>query len=186
MEQKETINIHYGVAENGKLLATQGNHKEALMHYREALRMCQNQPGADIFFQHYSLCAMESLELMGAYTEVIEFCNKCINFLDSKTGLKNNQVFLKFKASLYERKGIQYMYLQQNNNAIECFKEAQSSIEKKYLPLCVDLMNWLMRGYSISNKQINDLQKKHSYFTVRKDNINKQITVEIPKMNNPF
>ena len=35
------INVHYNVAEQGKVLALQGNHKEALRHYKEALRMCQ-------------------------------------------------------------------------------------------------------------------------------------------------
>ena len=33
----ENINLHYNIAEQGKLYATQGNHKEALRHYKEAL-----------------------------------------------------------------------------------------------------------------------------------------------------
>ena len=84
MEIKEQTNIHYGVAVKGKIFAVQGNHKEALRHYKEALRMCQILPNADIFFQHYSLCAMESLELIKSYIEVIEFCNKCLDFLEPR------------------------------------------------------------------------------------------------------
>src|ERR1044072_2774591 len=106
MTATENINVHFSIAENGKLLALQGNHKEGLRHYKEALRMCQALPNADLFFQHYSVCAMESLELMSSYNEVIDFCDKCIDFLESKEKLKDNLVFEKYFASILERKGI--------------------------------------------------------------------------------
>lgn len=186
METKEQRNIHFGVAEKGKIFAVQGNHKEALRHYKEALRMCQTVPNADIFFQHYSLCAMESLELMKSYNEVIEFCDKCLDFLDTKPELENHPVFQKFKASLWERKGIQFLYMEEKEEAVDAFKEAQKNIDRKHLPLTTDLLNWALRGFAISPKQIQDTQKKHHYFTVRKDNVNETIAVELPEMINPF
>jgi tetratricopeptide (TPR) repeat protein len=186
MEIKEQSNIHFGVAEKGKILAIQGNHKEALRHYKEALRMCQIVPNADIFFQHYSLCAMESLELMKSYNEVIEFCDKCLEFLDTKPDFENHTVFQKFKASLWERKGIQFLHLGEKEDALDAFKEAQKIIDRKHLPLTYDLLNWILRGFTISTKQIQDAQNKHQYFTVRKDNINEKIAVELPEMINPF
>lgn len=186
MQTKEQHNFHYGIAERGKIYAVQGNHKEALRHYKEALRMCQMLPNADIFFQHYSLCAMESLELMKSNNEVIEFCDKCLDFLETKADFENHPVFQKFKASLWERKGIQYLYLGEKEDAIEAFKKAQKIIDRKHLPLTNDLLNWALRGYAITPKQIQDVQKKHHYFTVRKDNVNETIAVELPEMINPY
>lgn len=178
--------MHYCVAEKGKLYALKGNHKEALRYFKEALRMCQGQPGADIFFQHYSLCAMESLELMQHYDEVIDFCDKCLSFLETKTEMESIPVFQKLKASLWERKGIQYLHIEDKQQAANCFKQAQQMTDKKRLPLTNELLNWVLRGYSITNRQIFELQSKHHYFTVRKDNVDEKIAVELPEIINPF
>lgn len=182
----ETINLHYGVAEKGKIFALQGNHKEALRHYKEALRMCQTQPNADVFFQHYSLCAMESLELMESYNEVIEFCDKCLDFLETKSNLRDNPIFEKYVASILERKGIQYLLLNEKEEAVDVFKTVQNQIDKKLMPLTNELLNWSLRGYTITIKQVRELQKKHKYFTVRKETVNERIAVELPPSINPF
>ena len=178
--------MHYSIAEQGKLFALQGNHKEALRHYKEALRMCQSLPTADLFFQHYSLCAMESLELMGSYNEVIDFCDKCIGFLESKEQLNDNPVFEKYFASILERKGIQFLLLDEKPEAIAAFKAVQARVGKTMMPLTNDLLNWALRGYAISLTQIRDLQKKHKYFTVRKENVNEKIAMELPQNVNPY
>jgi len=179
-------NIHYNIAEKGKVFAIVSNHKEALRHYKEAMRMCQSLPHSDIFFQHYSLCAMESLEKMKAFEEVISYCDKCLDFLAEKEELQEQEMFQKYVASIIERKGIQHLYLDEKQEAIACFKEAQQLVDKKQIPLTNDLLNWCLRGYAITPKQIEDLQKKHNYFTVRKDNINHEIAIELPEMVSPF
>lgn len=186
MSTAGTINLHYGVAEKGKLFALQGNHKEALRHYKEALRMCQNEPAADVFFQHYSLCAMESLELMGSHNEVIDFCDKCLDFLASKENFKDNPVFEKYLASIMERKGIQYLFLGEKEEAVDVFRAIRQRVGKTLMPLTNDLLNWAQRGYTITPAQIRDLEKKHKYFTVRKETINEKIAVELPKNVNPY
>jgi tetratricopeptide (TPR) repeat protein len=186
MTTSGTINLHYGVAEKGKVFALQGNHKEALRHYKEALRMCQSLPTADVFFQHYSMCAMESLELMESYDEVIAFCDKCLDFLESKDDLKDNPIFEKYVASILERKGIQYLFLNEKAEAVEAFKAVQNRIGKTQMPLTNELLNWASRGYTITTKQIRDLQKKHKYFTVRKEIVNEKIAIELPQNINPF
>jgi tetratricopeptide (TPR) repeat protein len=186
MSGTSNINLHYSIAEQGKVMALQGNHKEALRHYKEALRMCQALPNADLFFQHYSLCAMESLELMGAYNEVVEFCDKCLDFLVSKEKLKDNPVFEKYFASILERKGVQFLLLDEKQEAIAAFKSVQERVGKTMMPLTNELLNWATRGYSISPGQIRDLQKKHKYFTVRKENVNEKIAIELPQNINPY
>lgn len=186
MSTATSVNLHFGVAEKGKVFALQGNHKEALRHYKEALRMCQGLPNADVFFQHYSLCAMESLELMESYNEVIDFCDRCLDFLETKSTLNEHPVFEKYVASILERKGIQFLLLDEKEDAVETFKTVQERIGKTKMPLTNELLSWTARGYTITPQKIRDLQKKHRYFTVRKESVNEKIAVELPKNINPF
>lgn len=182
----QNINLHYHIAEQGKLFAIQNNHKEALRHYKEALKMSQKVPQADIFFQHYSQCAMESLEKMRSYHEVINFCDKCIDFMETKNDLYDQLFFIKYLASLWERKGIQHLFLQEKELAIESFEETIAIIKPHKLPLTQEFYNWCKRGYTITDKQIESLLKKHQYYTVRKEKINAEIAIKLPEMINPF
>lgn len=179
-------NLHLQIAENGKILALKGDHKEALRHYKEALRMCQTVENSEVFLQHYSLCAMESLELMEAHQEIITFCDKSIDFLTPKKADRTDEWFRKNLASLWERKGIQYIYLDEKSEAIEALSTAIKEAANLPLPLSKDLLNWLQRGYTVTHKQVRDLQKRHHYFTVRKENVNAKIAVKLPEMINPF
>jgi tetratricopeptide (TPR) repeat protein len=179
-------NLHLQIAENGKVLALRGDHKEALRHYKEAMRMCQTVENSEMFLQHYSLCAMESLELMEAHEEIITFCNKSIDFLTPKKAERTDEWFRKNLASLWERKGIQCIYLDETTEAIEAFKTALQVAEELSMPLTKELLNWLQRGYAINHQKVRDLQKRHHYFTVRKENVNTKIAVQLPEMINPF
>jgi tetratricopeptide (TPR) repeat protein len=179
-------NLHLQIAENGKVLALKGEHKEALRHYKEAMRMCQTVENSEVFLQHYSLCAMESLELMEAHAEVITYCDKSIDFLTPKKATRTDDWFRKNLASLWERKAIQCIYLDEKSEAIEAFEEALKEAKDFPMPLSKELLNWLRRGYVIAPKQVRDLQKRHHYFTVRKENVNPKIAVQLPEMINPF
>jgi tetratricopeptide (TPR) repeat protein len=179
-------NLHLQIAENGKVLALRGDHKEALRHYKEAMRMCQTVENSEFFLQHYSLCAMESLELMEAHEEIITFCEKSIDFLTPKKAERTDEWFRKNLASLLERKGIQCIYLDEKEEAIEALDSAIKEAGNLSLPLAKELLNWLRRGYAITPQKVRDLQKRHHYFTVRKENVNEKIAVQLPEMINPF
>lgn len=179
-------NLHLQIAENGKVLALKGDYKEALRHYKEAMRMCQTADNSEVFLQHYSLCAMESLELMEAHEEIITFCDKSIDFLTPKKAERSDEWFRKYIASLWERKGIQYIYLDEKSEAIEALDAALNEAANLPLPLSKELLNWLRRGYAVTPKQVRELQNRHHYFTVRKENVNEQIAVQLPDMINPF
>lgn len=179
-------NLHLQIAENGKILALKGNHKEALRHYKEAMRMCQAVENSEVFLQHYSLCAMESLELMEAHEEIITFCDKSIDFLTPKKVERTDEWFRKNLASLWERKGIQCIYLDEKTEAIAALDAALKEAKDLPMPLSKELLNWLRRGYAMTHKQVRDLQNRHHYFTVRKENVNEKIAVQLPEMINPF
>ncbi len=179
-------NLHLQIAENGKVLALRGDHKEALRHYKEAMRMCQTTENSEVFLQHYSLCAMESLELMEAHEEIITFCEKSIDFLTPKKAERTDDWFRKNLASLWERKGIQCIYLDEKSEAIAAFEAALKEATDFPMPLCKELLNWLRRGYAVTPQKVRDLQNRHRYFTVRKENVNEKIAVQLPEMINPF
>lgn len=51
--------LHAGVAEGGKLLALKGQHREALVCYREALRMARSVNAPQVFARHYLHCVLD-------------------------------------------------------------------------------------------------------------------------------
>ena len=181
--EKKTA-MHYGIAERGKLYSLDKNYSEALRHYREALRLCVGVKGADIFCQHYSQCIMEALELSGAYDEVISYCEKTRELIEEKVG--TSDFVTNYYASLLEKEGIQYLFKDDSKNAIYSFKEAFKLVHPGDLPLSCKLLDWAQRGYKITTSQIVDTQKRHNYFTVREDNVNPSVAIDIPISAIPF
>ncbi len=186
MENTETAgqHMHFRIVEQGKIHALEGNHSEALRHYREGIRMCETEIGADFFFQHYGQCAMESLELMGAHQEVISFCEKTLAFLDDKK--EQSDYLKKYYANIAERAAIQFLFLEDKAEAIHHFNEVKQLIGLKKQPLTAQLLTWAQRGYTITKKQLTDTQKRFGYFIVRKENIKPEIAVQLPEMAMPL
>jgi tetratricopeptide (TPR) repeat protein len=181
MEEKNNNKyvLHLGIAEKGKMYAVQGNHKEALRHYKAAIKMTQGQDKGEIFFQLYMQYTLESLELMEAYNEVLNYCETFLTLLDGK---EENEFITKYKAETWQRMAIQFLY----KDEIETAKEYLLLIMKEKgigkLQVAQKLLDWVNRGYKISKKQISDLQKENNYFMVTKENINPEIAIELPQV----
>lgn len=175
-------NLHLGIAEQGKLFALSGRHEDALRHYREAMRLVQGVAGADIFFQHYSQCVMESLELAGHHAEVVRCCEQFLDFLAEKP---SEPMIELLQAALWERMGVQFLFLDERKLAVEAL-EASLKLGGKQQPLAAELLRWAKGGYLIQPKRLQELQRKHHYFVVRKEKVNAAIAVELPKVFTPF
>lgn len=175
--------FHYGIAEKGKLFQLAANYKEALRYYREAIRLVQGIEHGEIFFQHYSQCVMEALELSGSYDEVISYCEKFIEFLEEK---ETDDLVKKYKGSILEKLSIQYLLKEDKESALDYLKEAQSIVGKGKQPLTDELLNWTQRGFQISKKQLQDAQKKYHYFVVDKTTVNPAHAIELPPNFSPF
>jgi tetratricopeptide (TPR) repeat protein len=175
--------LHLGIAEKGKLYCLEGNYKEALRHYREAIRLVQNGKDNDLFFQHYSQCVMEALELSGAYDEVINYCEKFLEFLEEK---ESSEFVTRHKAHILEKLAIQHLLKEEKQEALVYLKEARMLIKQGVQPLTDDLLNWVQRNYQVTKKQIREAQKKYNYFIVRKDKVNPEYAIEIPEMLKQF
>ncbi|MDC1162419.1 hypothetical protein OAT18_03145 [Tenacibaculum sp.] len=181
MEDKKML--HFRIAERGKIHALDKDYKEALRHYKEALRLTQNQKDSELFFQHYSQCVMESLEQLGSYDEVISFCENYRSFLEGK---EKTVLVKKHYAFVSERQAIQHILKEEQEEAKELLAKAQQDLGKGKQPITDELLNWLLRGYRISKEQLVKLQKKHNYFIVRRESVNPKIAMDLPEGISPF
>lgn len=175
---QNTSRFHLGIAEQGKLDCMKGKYSKALHQFRQAIRLCAESKDSDVFFQHYSQCVMEVLELMKAHEEVIAYCDKIISHIE-ENAVEHN-IAKKLMASTLERAGIQCVYLKEYENAKDYFKAAQDLLGKGVLPLTDQLLVWVQRGLSIRDNQILSQQKKHGYFVIQKEKIKSEIAIEIP------
>ena len=171
--------FHLGIAEKGKIYCLQGNYKEALRHFKEAIKMTQNQKNGDIFFQHYSQCVMEILELSGAYDDVINYCEKILIFLKTKND--KPKIVEAYTNFLLEKIAIQYVLKNESSEALDVLKQIKDTSKNVKKPISDSLFNWLQRGYQISTRQIHDLQNKNNYFIIRKETTNPKIAIELPE-----
>ena len=169
--------LHLGIAEQGKIFAVQGNHKEALRHYKEAIKMTQGQEMGEMFFQHYMQCTLESLELMGAYNEVLDYCEKFMELLNAK---EESDFISKYKTETWLRMAIQYLHKDDPETAREYLMTVAKESGKVKLKIADTLLNWINRRYTITKKQIIDLQNENNYFIVNKNNLKPEIAVALP------
>lgn len=179
---ENTYAFHLGIAEKGKLFAVSGNYREALRYYKEAIKLTENQENGALFFQHYIQCVMEAMELMGSYDEVISYCEKFLGLLHEQ--IADEQLRKKYIAEVQQRIAIQYLLKEDKAAAKELLLIIQAAVGKGKLALSDELLNWILRGYTISKKQIVELQNKYKYFIVSKEKLKPELAIELPEIIN--
>lgn len=175
--------LHYRIAEKGKMYALEKNYKEALRHYREAMRLTQQENENELFYQYYSQCVMESLELSGAYDQVISFCENYRTFLEDK---EEDVLVKKHKAFIGERQAIQHVLKGEFTEAKLLLISIQKDLGRGKQPLTDELLNWLHKGYTVQHEQLRRLQNKYDYFIVRKESVHPEIAMDLPEGISPF
>jgi len=162
---RQSHNIHFSIAETGKCLALKGRHRDALQHYREALRLAVSSCAPEIFFRHYTQCVLESLELTGEYKEIIEFCRHAdIHYasLDLHGSLHRRD-----HGSVLERLGLAHLKNGDMEQGREALEKARDVAGDGVLPITDEVLGWLKRGFRVDTGRILSSQRKHKYFVVR-------------------
>lgn len=173
---------HLAIAEAGKILAIKGDHDGALQHYREAISIVVSLKAPEIFFRHYTQCVLESLELSGAHEQVIEYCEKAdTHYASIETA---NFLTRRDQCELWERLGINLLKSGDNIAAVEQLNRAVSGSPSGKRPISEQLLTWLQRYPSLDVHRIETLQRRHDYFTVRKDRLDKN-RAEFLNLNKP-
>lgn len=180
---ERTAMMHLRIAEQGKLHSLEGNYSEALRHYQEALRMLEKEEKRDVFFQHYSQCIMEALELSESYDSVISYCEKYLDHLEEHD--EEHPWIKGLNAHILEKMAVQYLWKGEQEEALELFKEVKELATANSQKITTQFLSWLQRGYHISKNQMADVLKRNHYYIVRKDTVNKGLALQLPDAINP-
>lgn len=173
--------LHLGVAEAGKASAVKGDHKEALRHYREALKLAVSSKAPEVFFRHYTQCVLESLELTDAFPDVIEFCESAdAHYRETGTPTEFHR---KDHGSILERLGVVLLKAGETDRAKEMLATAIATAGKAQVPLAEQLHGWLSRGMMADKRRIGEAQAKFGYFTVRPDQVDERRARPLPPVD---
>jgi tetratricopeptide (TPR) repeat protein len=174
--------VHVGIAEQGKLVALRGDHREALIHYRAALRMAVEQGAPEAFCRHYTECALESLELMGAHAEVLAYCEQALAHYRERppsTPLGRHDL-----AHIQLRRGICLLKSGEREAAREALAAA-TSVDDRLLPLAATLLRWLQSGLHVDPARVLAEQRRHDYFSVHESRVDRKRAIPLPDALRP-
>lgn len=174
----ERHRLHLDIAEAGKVHALGHRHAEALRHYREAIRLAVAAKAPEVFFRHYAQCALESLELMASYDEVIRFCEEADRFHRQMTAGSPTQ--RRDHAAILERLGLVRIKAGQPEAGIEALRRAIALAGPGALPAAEDALAWLDRRLAVTPERVLASQKRHRYFTVRADQVDRSRARPLP------
>ena len=181
------MKLHMGIAEQGKVYALEGDHSLALHYYREAMRMTVQAEAPEVFFRHYLECVMESLEHMMAYPEVLEYCERAIQFYQDNP--PPNEVATMDLAHIYQRKGINLLKMGIQDEASVALQQALETaravgkVTSKTMPLAQTMLRWLRSRLHIDDQRMIAEQHRTQYFMVRKDTVEPEKAVRLPNEN---
>jgi len=172
--------LHVGVAEHGKVCALDGDHVTALMHYREAMSICVRLNAPAIVVRHYLECALESLEHMGAYDELLQYCDRAVAHYRQhppENGLAQFDL-----ASIHQRRGVALLKQGKRDDAARAFEEAclTAAAADAGVPLAETLLRWIKAQLTISSDRIAAEQRQHHYYSVRTDTVMRSRAVPLP------
>lgn len=179
-EQAGAPALHLGLAEQGKLYALTHEHELALAYYRQAIRMCVQAGDPEIFFRHYLECVLESLERMGAYAEVLDYCDKAIDLL--ATSEQPRELAPAELAHVYQRQGVIHLKSGNREAATQSLRKAVAlAVDNGLcLPLSRTLIGWLDRGLQVDVRRIENEQQRTRYYSVREETVDKGRAVKLP------
>ena len=172
--------LHAGVAEHGKVCALRDDHVSALMHYREAMSMAVRQKAPEVVFRHYLECALESLEHMGAYSELLAYCDRAIEHYDLHPP---ESPLARFDlASIHQRRGVALLKQGERDAAARALDAAcaDARTAEARLPLAETLLRWLRARLTVSVERIGAEQARHHYFSVRRETVIPSRAVPLP------
>ncbi len=131
-----------------------------------------------MFFRHYTQCVLESLELTGAYDEVLDYCINADAHYESLN--LTSTIHRRDHGSILERQGLVELKKGEAEQGHETLRKACSIAGETTLPLSEEIINWLQRGFSLDITRITASQRKHNYFVVRADQVDRQRASTVP------
>lgn len=176
--------LHVGIAESGKLAALKGRHREALLRYREALRLAGAAGAPHVFGRHYLHCILESLEHLGEYDSVIEMANAAAA---ATAQVGDTPFHRRDRAMLLERVAVAEVKAGAAASARDTLARVLELAGPGGQPLSAALLDWLRRGLAVNAGRLADLQRRHRYWVVRADAVDATRAIDAPHLSKePF
>ncbi len=174
------MSLHGGIAEYGKVCALRGDHVSALRHYREAMSMAVRQQAPEVVVRHYLECALESLEHMGAYGDVLAYCDRAIEHYrlhPPESALAHFDL-----ASIHQRRGVVLLKQGDRDEAVRALDSAclTTRTVQAGLPLAETLLRWIRAQLTITADRIAAEQVRHHYCSVRPETVRPTRAVPLP------
>lgn len=172
------ITLHVGLAERGKQLALRNNHVEALRYYREAMRHATSQGAPEVFLRYYTQCALESLDHLGAWDEILATCER------AKTHYRahppSDDIARKDHGSFLERAGVVLLKLDRRIEAAQSFSEAIEASKPCRVPLAETLLRWIRSNLHVTADRLNRELSRQRFWSVRADNLRPDLAIDLP------
>ncbi len=165
----DILDSHMDLAKAAKSKAIIGQHKKALALYREALQHARQQNAHSIIMRHYSECALESMEQLEQYDQVESYCIEAIKHYEENP--PESDIAKKDLAYLHQRLAFIYLKKGIKDQALtfaDCAQSIATAINLD-MPLLPKLKNWASSALHMDVGRILQEQKRHHYFTVRKE-----------------
>lgn len=172
--------LHGGVAEYGKVCALRGDHVAALLHYRAAMSMAIGQETPPVVIRHYMECALESLEQMGAYDDVLAYCDRAVgHYRDHPPDSALAQLDL---ATIHQRRGVVLLRRGARDEAADAFDVACATAHQAgaALPLAETLLRWIRSRLTITAERLSAEQRRCRYCAVRPETVRRARAVPLP------
>lgn len=169
--------LHAGTAEAGKLDALRGRHQQALARYREALRLARAAQAPQVFGRHYLHCVLESLEHLGAHASVAEMATAAA----AATAEAGDTPFhRRDRAMLLERAAVAQLKAGNRALAAQTLTTVLELAGADAQPLAATLQAWLQRGLAIDAVRLAEAQRRHRYWVVRADAVDRSRAIDAP------
>jgi hypothetical protein len=172
------IHVHLRLAERGKQLALAGHHAAAVQHYLQAMKHARARGVPAVFLRHYTQCALESLELMGALDEVLATCDRARKHYASHP--PEGEVAQKERVRYLEREGVVLLRLGRCVEARARLNEAIIVALPARVPLAETLVRWLRLNLRIDKERLERELVRQRYWSVRSDSVRSEGTLPLP------
>jgi hypothetical protein len=180
----EPDTTHVGVAEQGKVHALDGDHELALLYYRHAMRAAVAVGAPEVFFRHYLECSIESLELLGAFDEVLAYCDRLDEHYATFAPVDEAQRrFVAVDlATNAQRRGVVLAKAGEAAAAAESLATALdlARAEGLDLPLAELVAGWLLRGLHVDAPRLTTEQRRLCYFAVVDEAVDRSRAIRLP------
>ena len=105
-----------------------------------------------------------------------------VPLLTMKNNLRRTDLAWCDLAAIYQRRGVNLLKDGDRERAAQAFEEAVRNADRgrAKLPLSNTLLRWIRSGLHITAARIADEQRRHNYFSVRRDALNLKRALKLP------